>query len=212
MSANESARAGALARAWSRLRDAYRTSAVGRAASRLGAGLDHAVAGSRLRGGLARSVRGSRLVRWLTAEPDTEVVVIDLRETWTVGPVLAVLDRVLGAAARPWRESGVRAAARRTAAVVRDAPVRVFGVVVLAAVLASAVAGLVAGGLGGVGLALRLLALAAALAATRVDASWAELRDGRVGQLLEAVFVPPEPPEERGRRSEGDGNGPADRD
>ena len=209
MSANESATAGALERAWSRLRAAYRTSAVGSAASRLGDGLDRAVAGSRLRRGLTRSVRGSRLVRWLTAEPDTEVVVIDLRETWTVGPVLAVLDWLISAAARPWRDSGARSMARRTGDIVREAPVRVFGVVILAAVLASAVAGLVTGGLGRVGLALRLLALAAALAATRVDASWAELRDGRVGQVLEAVFVPPEPPEERESRND---DSPADRD
>lgn len=37
-------------------------------------------------------IEGSALYRWLTTEPEPEVIVIDLRETWTVGPVVAVLD------------------------------------------------------------------------------------------------------------------------
>ena len=45
----------------------------------------------------ATAVRHSALYRWLTAEPDPDVIVIDLRETWTVGPVIAVVDRVFGA-------------------------------------------------------------------------------------------------------------------
>jgi hypothetical protein len=41
-------------------------------------------------------VRASFLYRWLTAEPEPEVVVIDLRETYAVGPLLAILDSVFG--------------------------------------------------------------------------------------------------------------------
>ena len=44
---------------------------------------------------LTRVVQGSFLYRWLTAEPDPEVIVIDLRETYTVGPFIAILDRVV---------------------------------------------------------------------------------------------------------------------
>jgi hypothetical protein len=33
--------------------------------------------------------------RWLTAEPDPDVIVVDLRETVTVGPVILVLDRIV---------------------------------------------------------------------------------------------------------------------
>ena len=33
--------------------------------------------------------------RWLTKEPEPEVIVIDLRETRTVGPILAILERVI---------------------------------------------------------------------------------------------------------------------
>ena len=37
----------------------------------------------------------SRIFEWLTAEPEPEVIVIDLRETRTVGRVVSTLDRVL---------------------------------------------------------------------------------------------------------------------
>ena len=45
-------------------------------------------AARRVRASLARWAGGSRLVRWFLAEPDPAVVVIDLRETYTVGPLL----------------------------------------------------------------------------------------------------------------------------
>ncbi|MCL9817473.1 hypothetical protein [Natronocalculus amylovorans] len=43
--------------------------------------------------GIRRFVESSWLYRWLTAEPDSEVIVIDLRETFSAGPVLRQLDR-----------------------------------------------------------------------------------------------------------------------
>jgi hypothetical protein len=43
--------------------------------------------------------------RWLTAEPDPDVIVIDLRETLTVGPVIAVLDWLVVRLARLYRGS-----------------------------------------------------------------------------------------------------------
>ena len=77
---------------------------VRRATGSLGAGstaVEHsrmAAAVERLGGPLSsveRTVsgwaRGSRIVGWFLAEPDPEVVVIDLRETYTVGPVLRLL-------------------------------------------------------------------------------------------------------------------------
>lgn len=67
-----------------------------------------AATGSRLRavGDRAASVvRESFVYRWLTAEPDPEVVVIDLRETYTVGPFITVLDRVVDALAPIYRQS-----------------------------------------------------------------------------------------------------------
>lgn len=50
-------------------------------------------------------VRASYLYRWLTAEPDPDVVVIDLRETYAVGPVIALLDWLVGPFGRLYRAS-----------------------------------------------------------------------------------------------------------
>ncbi|WP_227134358.1 hypothetical protein [Halorubellus salinus] len=40
-------------------------------------------------------VQESYLYRWLTAEPEPDVVVIDLRETYTVGPFIRLLDATI---------------------------------------------------------------------------------------------------------------------
>ncbi|MFB6228316.1 MAG: DUF4330 family protein [Halobacteriales archaeon] len=44
---------------------------------------------------------------WLTAEPDPDVIVIDLRETLTVGPIIVVLDLIVERLARLYRGSAV---------------------------------------------------------------------------------------------------------
>jgi hypothetical protein len=41
----------------------------------------------------------------LTAEPKPEVIVIDLRETWTVGPLVKPLDRTISSVLPYWRTS-----------------------------------------------------------------------------------------------------------
>lgn len=62
--------------------------------------------------GLARAsregtewARASFLYRWLTKEPEPDVVVIDLRETLSVGPFIALLDRVLRWLVPYWAQS-----------------------------------------------------------------------------------------------------------
>ena len=57
------------------------------------------------RGGqwIADAATHSFLYRWLTKEP--EVIVIDLRETWTVGPFIALLDTFIAWMLPWWRES-----------------------------------------------------------------------------------------------------------
>jgi CheY-like chemotaxis protein len=66
---------------------------------------------------LARWTRQSFCYRWLTKEPDPEVIVIDLRETYAFSPIIAVLDRVVPVFERTCRGSSTyRAIARlRTA-------------------------------------------------------------------------------------------------
>lgn len=48
---------------------------------------------------------GSFLYRWLTAEPEPDVVVIDLRETLSIGPIVDLLDRVLRWIVPYWTQS-----------------------------------------------------------------------------------------------------------
>ena len=47
-------------------------------------------------------LRASYCYRWLTAEPDPDVIVIDLRETYAVGPFIALLDRIRPSVERTW--------------------------------------------------------------------------------------------------------------
>lgn len=75
--------------------------------SRLFAGLE------RVDGWLTRQVRASWTYRWLTAEPDRRVVVIDLGETATIGSLVALgtwLTDAFGVPDRPRRRSSRRTA------------------------------------------------------------------------------------------------------
>ncbi|WP_257299938.1 hypothetical protein [Haloarchaeobius sp. FL176] len=59
---------------------------------------------------LATTTRNSFLYRWLTKEPEPEVIVIDLRETYTVGPLIKVLDGVIDRLEPYWQGSRLRQA------------------------------------------------------------------------------------------------------
>jgi hypothetical protein len=50
-------------------------------------------------------IRHSVCYRWLTKDPDPDVIVIDLRETYTVGPLIALFDRLAPTIERTWRGS-----------------------------------------------------------------------------------------------------------
>ncbi|WP_143920326.1 hypothetical protein [Halorhabdus utahensis] len=50
---------------------------------------------------IQRFLRHSPIYRWLTSEPDADVIVIDLRETVTVGPVLRLVQP-LGSILSQW--------------------------------------------------------------------------------------------------------------
>ncbi|WP_135829670.1 hypothetical protein [Halorussus halobius] len=157
-----------------------------------------------LLGLLVTWTRESFLYRWLTKEPDPEVVVIDLRETYTVGPFIAILDRVVPSIQRWWSNADTRNAFDRTVSTLRNGPIRALGVVVTAAVLTDLLAVAVTGSLSPTGLLARAVALACALAATRVRASWDALARARTVQLLASALEPPEPPRDASRESPDD--------
>ncbi|WP_136718018.1 hypothetical protein [Halorientalis salina] len=160
--------------------------------------LDRAATNSSVGAGgrtVGRWTRGSWLYRWLTKEPDPDVIVIDLRETWTVGPVIAGLDWLAGGAGKLVQRSGLGEMGRGVEQAFRTAPVQIMGIVAFVAVLVNTVAITALGGLDDAGLGVRLVLLAMATLATRVETSWDELREGRVGRFVSAIFEPPPVPE-----------------
>lgn len=87
---------------------AVETAANRSALASVGSSLERGYEASRLSAAaatLSTWVRNSWLYGWLTAEPEPDVIVIDLRETRTIGPVISVLDRVVPRAASAARES-----------------------------------------------------------------------------------------------------------
>jgi hypothetical protein len=140
----------------------------------------------------------SWLYRWLTTEPEVDVVVIDLRETMFVGPVLAALDRVVGPGARHWRDSATGRAVTHLSERFVARPIRTTSVAVLVAAIASLLflIGLGSPSRGAVGVALLVAALA--LAGTRVQASLDDLTETRAFERAVALLAPPEAPEDPG--------------
>ena len=140
-------------------------------------------------------VECSWLYRWLTAEPDQEVIVIDLRETITVGPWLAAIQRALEWLLPAAVSSVLFGFARRVHLLVTDRPVQLLGV--SAGVTALALLGLaVVFGISAPGLYLLVMALGLfAVGTSRITWSWEELAETRGYQLLADAFEPPDPPD-----------------
>ena len=166
---------------------AYQESILGRMAAAYHGSIPHRA------GALFRSaLRNSVLYRWLTKEPDQEVIVINLRETLTVGPILVVLDTGVTYLANWGKGATLYKGYRGFASQFVESPVRIVGVVVLAAILVNTLLAAVTGSLGQAGLGIRLLLGALAMLATREDRSFEDLRESRLGRLVVAIFEPPE--------------------
>jgi len=143
--------------------------------------------------GIWRVTQSSYGYRWLTSDPDPEVVV-DLRESRLAGPVIGLLERLASTA--PARRLGA-GSLRLTAAVartVRRAPVRVASLAVLAFALATLLTAWPAMDTGArLG---RLAVVALCALGLRVDASWEELGESRLGEVVRTMGAPPGGPEQ----------------
>lgn len=182
-------------------------SRTGHALGSLTAAFGTAVAASALTGfarQVARWTRESFLYRWLTAEPDPDVVAIDLRETYTVGPIIAVLDRIVTALAGTGQAASVGSLARATRDHLRAQPVRVLSAVALVALVTEATLAVALGTLGGTGVAVRLPVIVVAAVGTQVRVSWAQCRESATYRALVAVLEPPEPPQRDDSERESD--------
>ncbi|WP_115864061.1 hypothetical protein [Halorussus litoreus] len=200
--ATENSVAVALVRDLKDLADWLESSAVVRAYRRASAKARAAAANSALAGVfalLAAWIRHSFVYRWLTKEPDPDIVVIDLRETYTVGPFIAVLDRAAPRFERWWYDSAFNRTLDRTASALQRAPIRVLSLIVAAGVLTNLLVTALTGSLSTTAVLVRVAILAVALAGTRVRTSWGALAQARTVQLLVAALEPPEPPEQERR-------------
>lgn len=139
-------------------------------------------------------VRHSALYQWLTAEPDPEVIVIDLRETWTVGPVLRVIDWVVARLLNAAAGSRAVTVAQRGVTMTRAAPLRALGLVIAMLGLTVAGDGLV-GGVSTTRLAVGVGLAVAGLIAMQDDRDWETLRETRPLTLIIGALEPPDPPE-----------------
>ena len=152
---------------------------------------------ARLFGWIEGLVRNAWLYRWLTAEPDPDVIVIDLRETWTVGPILSVIDRgVSGLASKRDSSRSLKlldqihhhARARPLQLVGLGLGTVAFALAVTIALSATASTPLI--------ILTAVLAVVAVIC-SRLPWSWETLQETRGYQALAAAFEPPEPPERR---------------
>lgn len=161
-------------------------------------------------------VTGSFLYRWLTAEPEPDVIVIDLRETVTVGPWLAALERVVTWLLPAAVSSALFRGGQGLARVVGARPVQLVSLAVGGITAAVVVRTGLRGGLSAPTLVVAAVVLAGAAVGARVRWSLSELRDTRGYQAVVAAFEPPEPPEspatERGSDESGDPKRSEDRE
>lgn len=165
-----------------------------------GAAFDRSVVG-RVTGWVLTIARSSYAYRWLTTEPDPDVVVIDLEETLVLGPLLSTIDRVVETFLASRRGSRLYRTADRTIEYVEDTPVRALGIGLLSAIVANGLATVAAGSVTTAELSVHIGLALLAILGLRVDTSMDEVRKSRSVQLLVALLEPPEPPDRTGTTS-----------
>ena len=153
---------------------------------------------------VARWGRASVLYRWLTTEPDPAVIVIDLRESRVVGPVLSALDRVAAGLRAAHGGSAATSAGTAVADSFRRRPVQLAASVLLVAVLTETAASVTFGRTTAVGLGLRFLLAALALGGTRIRLTASECRQTAAYRALATLLAPPDPPPQRDTNPEED--------
>lgn len=142
----------------------------------------------------------SWLYRWLTKEPEPDVIVIDLRTTWTAGPVLARLEEGIRDLMPATLGSAVIRAGYQLRNRTRARPIRVVSIATIAFVCVAFVATAVGGGPIGAELFILFGLLILAIRGTQSRRTWSDIAETRWYQWLQTAFEPPDPPE-RGRES-----------
>lgn len=153
---------------------------------------------------LGRVIRHSWLYQWLTKEPEPEVIVIDLRETKTIGPLIIILDWVITTVETPVRDSRIARWTRRLRSRIREAPMRVAGTGMIGLGFGLGTVTLVTGAVSPARLGLIGLITLSGLVGLRDTRPWNELVESRTAELCKTVLEPPEPPDRAPRQNEPD--------
>lgn len=153
---------------------------------------------------LAKWIEASWLYRWLTAEPDPDVIVIDLRETWTVGPILAVLDWFVTRLATIGEHASSVRLAGQGSRLLAARPIQLVSVFLGGSTLALAGRIALSSTISAPFVVLTTLLAVCTLLGSRNSKSWAEVRESRPVRLLVAAFEPPEPPDRQSESSDAD--------
>lgn len=140
-------------------------------------------------------IEGSYLYHWLTAEPEPDVIIIDLRETWTAGPVLAGIDRTVAEITPGVHTSTFSQSVRLFGRAVAVRPIRSASIVLIAIAVVSLVYTVVFGTPSGTTVFVHIALATLGLIGSRSTMSAEELRETQVVQVLIDAFEPPEPPE-----------------
>ncbi|EJN57928.1 hypothetical protein [Halogranum rubrum] len=205
---------GALATLVASVRDWTAGSVLVRVAQRLRGTVARAVSNSRLErsGRVAHSwLRESYLFRWLTAEPDPQVVVVDLRQSVVVGPLVRALDWTLSRLIASSSHSRTVQFGADSAGAIRRAPLRIAGFVFCIAALTSLSLAALSGRLSITDVGVSVFVFLVGLVGTQIQVSLSQLAEARTVQLVLAVLEPPEAAGCAGRSSQSDRSDRTDR-
>lgn len=150
-----------------------------------------------------RIVSGSVLYQWLTAEPESEGIVIDLGETVSLGPIIELIDRlpeiahestVVAAVRSGAQTSLVVSSVRQNAAALREQPLNAISLAVAAGAISVLLFGGLLQALSVLSTAVLLLLAIVGMGGLGSEMTLGELRETRSVQLLVSAFERPEPP------------------
>lgn len=144
---------------------------------------------------LERWLTNSFGYRWLRADPDPDVIVINLRETATVGPVVRLFERFFVVVIPAILESRTWQLSKQARKRLRAEPLRPIGGVVTVFAVTMFVWSAITGSVSAVWAAVLLGLSAAGVSAFRDRRSWEQLRETRPMTVLAAIFLPPESPD-----------------
>lgn len=149
----------------------------------------------------------SWLYRWLTAEPEPDVIVIDLRETLSVGPILRLLEQAINRVVPAAVSSVVGQVLSRGYQTFISRPIQVLGVLLLSLTAIAFLAILALGEMSIVaGFTILALCVIAAVAC-RITWSVEKLTTTRGYEFLASVFQPPSSPEQVSNNKDAKENG-----